>query len=337
MPRSRKPGPAPGFTLIELLVVIAIIAILAAILFPVFQSVRENARRATCQSNLKQLGTAVIMYAGDYDEKIIGPGGVTYLPAWDSVDNNGVSTTLDAYLKNRATSIGQVWDCPDLGSGALATSPAPSGHTLVNGYFPKGDSFYYYNFPRTFAMNQYLRSPGVPVYPNAQKVLVPDTYFTAQGPVADVDACNPYATQPGYCAKHGTTNPVNELPDGIAITQVLAPAGTVLIYEGIPAQTSKASNGYYNGYVGRNGDETTVAGYYPTAAACTKWIDPNASFGETCQQKGLVPMHNGTNDYLYFDGHVKAHVPLVQGYVPTRSNPDEFMVTHCRDANAPCP
>ncbi len=57
-----------GFTLIELLVVIAIIAILAAILFPVFARARENARKANCLSNLKQIGSAAMMYAQDYDE-----------------------------------------------------------------------------------------------------------------------------------------------------------------------------------------------------------------------------------------------------------------------------
>ncbi|HEX8235949.1 MAG TPA: DUF1559 domain-containing protein [Abditibacteriaceae bacterium] len=58
-----------GFTLIELLVVIAIIAILAAILFPVFARARENARRASCQSNLKQIGLGFMQYTQDYDEK----------------------------------------------------------------------------------------------------------------------------------------------------------------------------------------------------------------------------------------------------------------------------
>jgi prepilin-type N-terminal cleavage/methylation domain-containing protein/prepilin-type processing-associated H-X9-DG protein len=64
----KRPCRQSGFTLIELLVVIAIIAILAAILFPVFARARENARKANCQSNLKQLGMAMLQYSQDYDE-----------------------------------------------------------------------------------------------------------------------------------------------------------------------------------------------------------------------------------------------------------------------------
>lgn len=69
---SRAPARKPrkrGFTLIELLVVIAIISILASILFPVFARARENARRASCQSNLKQIGLGIQQYTQDFDEK----------------------------------------------------------------------------------------------------------------------------------------------------------------------------------------------------------------------------------------------------------------------------
>lgn len=82
-----------AFTLIELLVVIAIIAILAAILFPVFAQAREKARQATCLSNQKQIGNALLMYTQDYDERMP-------LPGWyGPTDIKGTITSLGRTLK----------------------------------------------------------------------------------------------------------------------------------------------------------------------------------------------------------------------------------------------
>ncbi len=91
-----------GFTLIELLVVIAIIAILAAILFPVFARAREKARQASCSSNHKQVALGWLMYAQDYDERApyMNTADPTYGRVW-------IQTKLEPYIKNK-----QLWECP---------------------------------------------------------------------------------------------------------------------------------------------------------------------------------------------------------------------------------
>src|SRR5437660_11708707 len=100
--KLRHPPVRTGFTLIELLVVIAVIAIIAAILFPVFAQAREAARKATCQSNLKQIGTAVLMYAQDYDETLPSSGA--------NGPRGDLTGSLEPYTKQR---YGQgIWKCP---------------------------------------------------------------------------------------------------------------------------------------------------------------------------------------------------------------------------------
>jgi prepilin-type N-terminal cleavage/methylation domain-containing protein len=99
-----------GFTLIELLVVIAIIAILAAILFPVFAKAREKARQTSCTSNLKQLGLGFIQYVQDYDEK--WPGGIWAGTGNSNAhnDTNQAAWATQIYSYEKSTG---VYKCPD--------------------------------------------------------------------------------------------------------------------------------------------------------------------------------------------------------------------------------
>ncbi|HAZ62987.1 MAG TPA: hypothetical protein DCZ72_05170 [Armatimonadetes bacterium] len=102
-----------AFTLIELLVVIAIIAILAAILFPVFAKAREKARASACVSNLKQIGTAFMQYCQDYDERTcpewdqINPGGLPMLTPDGKWCQWGFDWRLQPYMKSR-----EIFHCP---------------------------------------------------------------------------------------------------------------------------------------------------------------------------------------------------------------------------------
>ncbi len=116
-----------GFTLIELLVVIAIIAILAAILFPVFAQAREKARGSSCLSNVKQIDLGILMYVQDYDERF------PYL-AWNGNNTLGRhwQDLTAPYVKNT-----QIWRCPS------ATDPVSQagGWNQVNGYVNRATDY----------------------------------------------------------------------------------------------------------------------------------------------------------------------------------------------------
>ncbi len=129
-----------AFTLIELLVVIAIIAILAAILFPVFARARENARKSSCQSNLKQIGLAWIQYQQDYDEKttpgIINVGGLV-----------GWAQLLQPYAKSI-----QVFQCP--------SDTTPQNGTTNVGNLQGSPSGFVAPFHNSYAINYDCIAPG---------------------------------------------------------------------------------------------------------------------------------------------------------------------------------
>ncbi|HZO87341.1 MAG TPA: DUF1559 domain-containing protein [Chthonomonadaceae bacterium] len=142
--RSRRSRAQTGFTLIELLVVIAIIAVLAAILFPVFAQARENARKASCLSNQKQLGLAFALYTQDYDEKLPnstdGPAGAGQPGGWlyfrhfpaNDVTNGGqafdvTQGSLYPYVKNA-----QLYICPSDSQGSASGDSYAANSCIFN-------------------------------------------------------------------------------------------------------------------------------------------------------------------------------------------------------------
>jgi prepilin-type N-terminal cleavage/methylation domain-containing protein/prepilin-type processing-associated H-X9-DG protein len=217
-----------GFTLIELLVVIAIIAILAAILFPVFAQARAKARQTACLSNMKQIGTAVLMYSGDYDESIVpsenGAVGVN-LTSWP--------TLIQPYVKNR-----DVFVCPSGDETAAAANPeqvAPSTRlykgvtTNIPGSTNAGDG-------------SYLPFSLVPRLSYSRN-LIPTTNGDPWDQLAANARTNNGRTYPGFV--NYTTN----LKSGwvgrgttftITLADVADPAGTIHITDGMAGGSASA-------------------------------------------------------------------------------------------------
>ncbi|MCG9895078.1 MAG: DUF1559 domain-containing protein [Fimbriimonadaceae bacterium] len=161
-----------AFTLIELLVVIAIIAILAAILFPVFAQAKEAAYKASCQSNLKQLGTAFMLYAADYDDTFPTPGGGTRLidPPNGPVANGWIQTNADGsgggiwpYVKSKSlgSAKGNMFSSPLAGNSTRNLANLPPWADEVRSYIM--NDFLRQSFPGTYVTNVLPTTPQQPI------------------------------------------------------------------------------------------------------------------------------------------------------------------------------
>jgi prepilin-type N-terminal cleavage/methylation domain-containing protein/prepilin-type processing-associated H-X9-DG protein len=274
-----------AFTLIELLVVIAIIAILAAILFPVFAKVREKARQTACLSNMKQISLGLLMYSNDYDSYLPSPFIYTHTVK-DSSGNEIFAMT--SYIGNGA--FGQnnqnVWVCPD-----QTVTPPP------------GNAFPY----TTYAMNEYLVGPGA-LSCGAKcgglttPILDPDSWY---GRVSDETlAClNKGGAHSGTC----TAQTDFEDDNPILQARIVDPSSTDMLFEAMPEDST---NGSFAGDTPENGDWMSVKRFWLSKANEQKfWFSADTPD---------VAYHTGRENYAFCDGHVQTRAPERQGYIITQ-------------------
>lgn len=169
-----------GFTLIELLVVIAIIAILAAILFPVFAKAREKARQTSCLSNCRQISTAALSYIQDYDECFPGD----YVDRPTGVYQYPFSRVLVPYCKN-----GQIFQCPSRKSLVFDVANSQWGAYGWSSYWPVGCSLGQVDSPAQTVMIAETTTAPDAYSPSSSGAVITD-YFTTFYPGMHNDGQN---------------------------------------------------------------------------------------------------------------------------------------------------
>jgi prepilin-type N-terminal cleavage/methylation domain-containing protein/prepilin-type processing-associated H-X9-DG protein len=288
-------GRKRGFTLIELLVVIAIIALLAAILFPVFARAREAAKKATCQSNLKQIGLAIIQYNQDYDQEYpSGAGGAA--GSWVG--------QVQSYIKNL-----QVFNCP---SDAAAGTPAAWGGVQIsyegNGYVDAQD----YN----------TKGQEGPIGLG--------TWFGC--PVGTAPA-SPYFTWAGF-TESKINRPAESIlvAEAWSTNAGVTTTGSWAQESAVATNSNGTSTGLNPVFAGHDG---ACNGGFPLTDIPNEYLDPNQNIATSCfnpqaqsgaagsatpkgsdykgaplEVGGVSAGHNGFANFLFCDGHVKAMNPV---------------------------
>ncbi len=289
--RHKTIGKRGGFTLVELLVVIAIIAILAAILFPVFARARAKAYQTTCLSNEKQIGLALLMYAQDWDE--------TYPPAYYYINgansNNGYvqwSGMVAPYTKNN-----EIWVCPS--------------HRI------KGFA------PTCFTTPPVTPPPGqVSLKPGVNDIQVPRISYCANELLLPRKK---YASVPQQVV---SINDVDAPAETIAIaeyTEVInalldtSPTGGDAIKSHRPTSgVMLAGGGVFDGesYVMGTG---LVALTYPVARAAIETAQATNAMGQHHIAYINDRAHGDGSNYVFADGHVKWQT------LASTLNPNAFM------------
>jgi len=263
-----------GFTLIELLVVIAIIAILAAILFPVFAKVREKARQTSCTSNMKQLGLAFVQYSQDNDET--NPPGLYNASATIIPIGAGWAGSIYPYVKSTG-----VYKCPD-DSNSQVTDPTVN--TVID-------------YPVSYAMNINLSGGGSG-----------GTIAAQQAPASTVLLCevtgaaSPFSSSntEGVSSANTTALPLSPAVDGLDANMSTAPADMINASSGLPYGTGTSA--YYLKYqTGLMGGlpATTTTDYVQATGLHTDGSNFLAADGHVKWLRGasVSPGHNGVSGY----------------------------------------